>query len=284
MNTFYEIITAIFDPLHATWESDRTHRMLAGLLIAIFLAMLLGIELNRQGLLPPATGAMLGTNHFKAVNMAFTLVLILEVISLIFTLPCSVTKAVGKQFEILALILLRNSFKELVNLPEPVTIEGHADSILRIGSDGLGALCIFALLGIYYSIQRTAKPAIRSGASLYAFTAAKKAVALFLLAVFLCMGAYNVVLPLAGHNQYEFFPAFYTLLIFSDILIVLIAQRHLPQFRSMFRNSAFALVTLIIRLALSAPPYYNAALGAAAAGYAVLLSLLYNRYFAPKDA
>ena len=269
--------TYIFDPIHAWWESAATRRRVGTLLILVFLGSLACIELGRQGMLPPVLARMVPHSHFHAVGLAFTLVLILEVVSLVFTLPCSFSRSVGKQFEILALILLRSSFKELVNFREPVVLE-TLEPLYRILSDGVGALVVFALLGLYYRLHR---PREDEGhvESLYAFVAAKKMVSLILLAAFAGMGAFNCWRWIAGGERLDFFAAFYTLLIFSDILLVLMAQRYLPSFQAIFRNSGYALATMLIRLALAAPPYVNAALGVGAAVFAVCLTLANSAFY-----
>jgi len=46
------------------------------------------------------------SNPFFAIEISFTLLLILELLSLIFVLHKSVVKSVGKQFELLSLLLL----------------------------------------------------------------------------------------------------------------------------------------------------------------------------------
>jgi hypothetical protein len=141
----------------------------------VFLSALVTIELNRHGLLPAGIAAHTPTNHFYAVNLAFTLVLILEVISLIFTLPCSFSKSVGKQFEILSLILLRDAFKELSYFTEPITLGAELTPVYHILGYGFGALAIFALLGVYYRIQPTKKQDMGMPHDLFRFVAAKKA-------------------------------------------------------------------------------------------------------------
>lgn len=276
-NSVYELVTFAFDPLHAFWQNEKTERAVAGILIGCFLAALLGIELGRQGLLPEAIAAKTPTSHYAAVGIAFTLVLVLEVVSFIFVLPCSFSKSVGKQLEILCLILMRNSFKELVNFPEPITFTGNMTPIYQILSDGAGAFAVFVLLGIYYRIQKPGsilKPCYK-----FSYVASKKLVALLLLGLFMGLGSYVFYCSVKGLPTFDFFSTFYTILIFSDILLVLISQRFLPQFHAVFRNSGFALVTLLIRLALAAPPFYNAALGVASAGFAVLLTLAYNSFY-----
>lgn len=280
MERVYDTATFIFDPLHEFWESDQTQRRVGGLLVIVFLLALAAIELNRHALLPASLAQHAPTSHFAAVGLAFSLVLILEVVSFIFTLPCSITKSVGKQFEILALILLRSTFKELVHFPEPITLQGHMDSLLRIISDGSGALAIFLILGLYYALQRKNRKELKDPVLRYKFVASKKIVALVILGVFIAMGCRDLLGILRHHPPTDFFAAFYTVLIFSDILIVLISQRHLPAFRAVFRNSGFALATLLIRIALTAPPYYNSAIGVGAALFAICLSLVYDRFYA----
>lgn len=281
MDRIFDTATHIFDPLHTFWSRDKTERNVAGLLVIIFLLSLAAIELNRQGLLPGSLAQRLPTNHYMAISIAFTLVLILEVIGLIFTLPCSISRALGKQFEILALIFLRNSFKELVSLPEPITITGENIEVLwRILSDGGGAVVIFAFLGLYtYLLKKGDDGHSRYGISLYRFVAAKKLVALIMLVVFLAMGFYNAILILQGASPFGFFHHFYTVLIFSDVLLVLISQCFLPQFQAVFRNSGYALATLLIRLALTAPPFYNVMIGLSSAVFAVILTLVYNKFY-----
>jgi hypothetical protein len=56
MDFMFERITYVFDPLHHFWEHERMHRRFALGLIVVFLAALVGIELNRQGLLPASPG------------------------------------------------------------------------------------------------------------------------------------------------------------------------------------------------------------------------------------
>jgi hypothetical protein len=280
MDFIFERFTYIFDPLHHFWERERMHRRFALGLIVVFLAALVGIELNRQGLLPAALAVHTPTNHFHAVNLAFTLVLILEVVSLIFTLPCSFSKSVGKQFEILSLILLRDAFKELSYFSEPITVVGsELTPVFHILGYGFGALAVFALLGVYYRIQPDKKQGMGLPHDLFRFVAAKKGIALLLLFTFAALGLCNLYFMLAGLPRIDFFPVFYTLLIFTDILVVLISQCFRPSFHAVFRNSGYALCTLFIRLALAAPPMYDVALGIVAALFAIALTLAWTKVF-----
>lgn len=281
MNFIYERITYIFDPLHHFWEHEKIHKKISFALVIFFLIALFVIELERLGVLPDQWSRFVPSNHFYSVQYAFTVVLILEVISLIFTLPCSFSRSVGKQFEILALILMRNAFKELAEFPEPIVFIGNEPAVLRILSDGFGALLIFALLGLYYYMQsqsKTGDDGVYKN-DIFMFVAAKKGIALILLGFFVVMGVNSAFLTFTGQEHTDFLYDFYTVLILADILVVLISQCYHPSFFWIFRNSGYALSTLLIRLALAAPPYYNVLMGVAAAAFAILLTMICGRPF-----
>ena len=279
VNTVYDLVVKVYDPLHVYWERPSTQRKVAVGFIASFLLSLCVIELNRQGVLPPPLAQLVPMSHFHAVNLAFNLVLGLEILGLIFVLPSSVSSSLGKQFEILCLIFIANAFMELINFSEPINVAGNEQPLQYILAFSLGGLVVFALLGLYYRIQRH-KETLRSGVDRYHFVSAKKLVALCLLAGFAGLGLDSLWSIFLGQKRYEFFASFYTMLIFCDILIVLISLRYMPAFHAVFRNSGYTLCTLIIRLSMTAPPYVAVALGVSAAVLAVCLTLAYNA-FAP---
>jgi hypothetical protein len=96
------------------------------------------------------------------------------------------------------------------------------------------------------------------------------------------MGSRSLFTTLIGQEHADFLHQFYTVLILTDILLVLISQCFQPSFYAVFRNSGFALSTLIIRIALAAPPFYNVLLGLAAAVFAILLTLISGMLFRKK--
>ena len=284
MSSVYEKITYVFDPLHHRWEHEKMHRKISITLVMFFLLSLICIELNRRHILPGSLEMLIPKNHFYAVQGAFTVVLILEVISLVFTIPCSFSRSVGKQFEILSLILMRNAFKELSDFPEPITFAGNEQAVLNILSDGFGALLIFAALGFYYMVQARTSDEKMQPTDLYSFVAAKKGIALILLLIFAVMGIDNGIAMVTGTPHSDVLHGFYTILILTDILVVLISQCFQPSFYAVFRNSGYALSTLIIRLALAAPPFFNVLLGLAAALFAISLTYVSRTLFAKKTA
>ena len=273
--SFLEAGSDVFDWLQCKWESEATHRRVVNLLALSFLGTLAAVEADRLGLLPAHLSHIVPDNPFYAVNAAFTLVLVVEVMSMIFVLPKSFSRSMGMQIEILSLILIRSAFKELVNLHGLLTMPEDMATLSRILTDGTGALIVFLLLGIYRRVAK-GRERTRDGAALYSFVVTKKVLALILLCVFAGLGAFNAWRLFTHGEILHFFLVFYSVLIFSDIFVVIIAQRFLPCYVAVFRNSGLALATLLIRLALAAPPFWNAGLGVFAALFAVGMTLAYN--------
>ncbi len=277
MHKVYEVINDLYDALHYVWEHDRTRQTITTVLIGTFLVTLTLTELNRFGLLPDTLGERLPTNPFYSVKLAFTLLLVNELIALIFILPCSVSRAVGKQLEILCLIFLRNAFKELSYFTEPIVLVGQLDAVLRIGANALGAVIIFVLLHLYYRqyVKRSGKSS--RGERVYRFISVKKLVSMILLLIFTILGVYHLSLMWMHGEGIPFFAEIYTILVFSDVLLVLVANRFFPGFNDIFRNSGFAVSTLLMRLSLTAPAFLNVVIGIGAALFALLLAMAYKR-------
>ena len=271
----------LFDRLFKIWDSIHTHRFIGLAMVIAFLTTLVMTELHRLEVLPEWLRLFFGKSHFEAVTNAFTLLLLIEVLSLVFILPRSVANALGKQLELLALIFLRKAFTEFGSFGEPITWERASESIYVIVADLAGALAVFVLIGIYYRIQKH-KRITHDETEQISFIASKKILAVILLAAFAVLGAVNIERMLGGAASI-FFPSFYTLLIFSDILIVLIALRYTTRFPVLFRNSGFVAATVLIRLSLTAPSYANVLLGIGATVFAVIMSLAYNVFYMSSD-
>ena len=89
-------ITDVFDWLHSAWERAATQRRVALCILWVYLLALLGVELKRLGVLPPWLANITPHSHFYAIHLAFTLILGLEVMSLILVIPSSLSQSMGK--------------------------------------------------------------------------------------------------------------------------------------------------------------------------------------------
>ncbi|MEI7694941.1 MAG: hypothetical protein WCI64_04760 [Chlorobium sp.] len=267
----------LFNALEHFWEHKRTERSAANVLIITFLGAFALIELRRQGWLPEGLAAILPSSHYYAINIAFSMLLALEVLGLVFSLANSLSDSVGKQFEILSLILLRQSFKEFIYFKEPLVWVEASKPVLHILSNAGGALLIFFLLGIYYKLQHH-RSLTQNSVTTNDFILSKKIVSLLLLIIFIGIGLTDALLYLRGEPTYDFFALFYTALIFSDLLLVLVSLRYSSSYESLFRNSGFAVSTVVVRLALTAPSYLNVLLGVGAMVFAIGITVAYNGF------
>lgn len=261
----------LFDRAAATWEGARSRKVVAALLAVTYLAALLWVEVSLRGWLPPELRARTTHGHFFAVEIAITLLLSWEVVGLVFGIAQSVSNAAGKQFEIFSLILLRHSFEEFGHLGEPIVWEQAKEPVVRMLSNGFGALAIFVLLGFYYAAQRH-RPITGDARERESFVAAKKLVALFLLGVLGALAVRAVI-----RHESDFFASLYTVLVLADVLLVFLSLRYSAAYHVVFRNSGLAVATVLLRLALAAPAFHNAALGVAAAIFALALTHACNR-------
>ncbi len=269
---------AAFDALDGLWGGARLRRLVAVGLAATYLLALAAVEASQRGWLPTAYRVRTTHGHFLAVELALYLLLAYEVVGLVLGIARSVSNAAGKQFEIFSLILLRHSFEEFAYIGEPVVWDAARLPVVRMLSNGFGALAIFVLLGFYYRAQRHL-PLTGDARDRASFVAAKKLVALVLLGVFAWLG-----IRAAFSERHAFFESFYTVLVLADVFLVFLSLRYSAAYPVVFRNSGLAVATVILRLGLAAPAFYNAALGIAAALFALALSHAYGRLGPPGEA
>jgi len=278
MSVLYRWSNWAFDVFEEWWEGPQARQLIAYVLISGFFVSLVLIEAGRRGGLPDPFASAVATNHFVAIDVAFTLFLVVELIGLVVGLATSVADTAGKQFEVFSLILLRRSFKELVAFDqEPIqwTVETGREAVQFVVVDAVGALLIFLTLGLFYTLQQH-QPITQTQGEQRHFVAQKKLVANVLLLILAGLGLYAVAKPLTVGGQVPFFNTFYTILIFSDVLIVLISLRYSSTYHVVFRNSGFAAATVMIRLALAGPRYLGTALGVAAALFNVGVAATYS--------
>jgi len=269
-------IAKLYDPVEAYWEGDSNQRIIGTVIVFTFLISLGLIHLNIIGLLPDSISVFIAKKHYAAIEVAFVVLLTVEVISLIFSLPRSLARSVQKQFEIMSLILLRNAFKEFSNFSEPIDWSNSYDTIFHILSDSISALLVF--LGIYLIRRVRVHCSItKSGNSQKKFLTTKKVISVLLMFTFVYLAIQDGYLFMTHSETFKFFSAFYNVLIYTDILMILVSLRYSYRYRVLFRNSGFALATVLLRLSLSAPVYYNAVIAVFSVLFVYVITLIYQQ-------
>lgn len=261
-----------FDWLDHHWESPRSTRWISNLVVAFFILgsvvpLLIFLEIP----FPFPT-----LSPFFAVEIAFTILLIFEVLGLIFLFPKSVADSIGKQFEIISLLLLRDAFKEFGHYMGDLNWEPELLlELLPMVADGFGAVLIFGMTALFYRSQKHQK-ITQSNAEQAEFIAVKKVISLYLTLIFILLGVVDVTRALDTGVVLFSIQSFYTLLIFTDIFILIFSLRYSSKYFNLFRYSSFALATLFLRLTISAPAYYNVLLAVIAGGLVLGVTAIYN--------
>lgn len=210
------------------------------------------------------------SNPINAIYTPFSVLLVYEVYLLIYYLRRSTTIYIGKQYEIMALILIRNLFKDLSETD--FRMASWSDWLHIALFRDLGAVALaFTLIYLFYRISGMYAPhAIESeeeqliGTKLSSFVRAKKILSGGLLLVFIGLGSYSLLswtgsllgwVSIPGINlNHIFFDEFYTFLILSDVCILLFSLLYTDDFPVIIRNSSFVVSTILLKLSLTAQP------------------------------
>jgi hypothetical protein len=268
----------LFNRLEKMFEEETGKRVIGIILVLSFLFTVTIIEMNNRSWIPEIWKEYIPESDFQAISITFNLLLSVEIISLILNLTHSVANSVGKQFEVLSLILIRDTFKELAHYYDVLVWSSLSDSIPSMGATAIGGVIIFASLGLYYKLQKH-QPITKDEENRFYFIAFKKIIALVLFFGFIYLALRNLYSFFAHIDTYpSAFESFYTLLIFSDILLVLVSMIYSSSYHIAFRNSGFAVATVMIRVSLVAPFIHGALIGVSAMIFVILLTLAYN-YF-----
>ena len=272
-------MACLYDGVCGWWRQPLVSRRLYGLLMFFFACSVPLFWLNKMGLLPGELAAMLPSNQYYAIQLAFTLILAMEVVELILAVAESVTLAVSKQLEIMSLIMLRDAFTDISLLHHPMQVMEDMHLLLQMAAVAVSGLLLFVFRALFMKTRYLR----RYSAALPSYIRAKKCIALILLSIIVVVGVADVHGFLFSGRPSMFFETFYTLLIFTDILLLLTGQYYLPSFHVTFRNSGYAVSTLLMRIALSAPQVVSAGLCVMAGMYVLALAWATSR-FAPPDS
>jgi hypothetical protein len=127
---------------------------------------------------------------------------------------------------------------------------------------------------------------MRPSRALAAFVRQKQnlATALFVVYVLVALWSFTTWIDgvIGGEGNLSrtvFFSDFFTWLVMSDILILLISYKHTTDFNHLARNTGFVLSTVVIRVGIGTPGYAGAALFILASALAVGVLWL-NTWFA----
>ena len=227
-------------------------------------------------------------SYLDALYTPFSIILAYEVYELIRAIPESFSNSIGKQFEVVTLLVVRDIFKNLSDLGGSNNVSIDAD-VAFIAVEAIAFVVLFGT-ALYFRYQTSdSKDLHQEDASIQAFVQQKKNLACALAVVYVLVALYSfltwftgVIDGDTGLSRTVFFSDFFTWLIVSDIVILLVSYRHITDFPQLARNTGFILSTVIIRVGIGIPGFTGAALfilSAALAACVLRLSLYDSKIF-----
>lgn len=250
-----------------------------------FIIHLTLILLNNNGVLNISFGSdTLLQNPISAIYTPFSFILVYEAFLLIYYLPRSFTTSVGKQYEIMSLILIRKIFKDIpeVNLDANWLINQNNVQLIY---DLSGILLVFFLILIFRKLKERL-PQLSVNKNLERFINYKRIISLILVPVLttLCLISffdwYNGVFsnqPFDDNLNYLFFIDFFTILILVDVFILLISFQYTERYSQLIRNTGFIISTILLRLSFSATGITSIILLVSGIAFGIIILAIYNQ-------
>lgn len=276
-------LSALFDKLYSEHNRRRLDHLVVNISIAGLVAHLALIFGSRHLASPPAFLAAAGRNYLSAIYTPFSFVLFYEVLMLIGALPQSTTQSIAKQYEIVSLIFMRGFFKDIAELRGTSEIASLEPEVWPALTNAGAGLVMFLLVTVFLHAGRRRPEDERpeqERIELAKFIARKKVIALALTALLLLVALQRVIEFVRGANGVNlnsfFYTDVFTVMIFTDVLIVILSLAVSDRYEMVFRNGAFVISTILIRLSLTAGWPYGAVLALLGMAFGIGTLLVYN--------
>jgi hypothetical protein len=282
---------AAHDLMFSPANKTALKHLAINLSIAGFVFHLLLIFLARSLAHPPLLIADAGTNYLAAISTPFNFILFYEVLTLIAALPESTTRSIANQFEIVSLIFIRDVFRDIATAGDLVTQHRLTSESLPLFMDMWAGFLMFLLVAVFQHVAQkradTSLSAVPSRGTLR-FIAQKKVVAAGLATLLLAMAAYNLVILaiavgrtlMTGQGAIEATTTYYndvfTVMIFTDVLILILSLVVSGRYEMVFRNAAFVVSIILIRFSLTEGYPLGAPLALVAMVFGILTLLVFN--------
>lgn len=221
-------------------------------------------------------------SYLDALYTPFSIILAYEVYELIRAIPESFSVSIGKQFEVMSLLVVRDMFKNLADVESTSTVSIDQDVAL-IALEAVAFIVLFFTALYFRRVTTSAHQHGEASENVNRFIQQKKSLACALVVVYALLALYSFttwfINTLNGEGDLSrtvFFLDFFTFLILSDIMILLVSYKHIIDFTQLARNTGFVLSTVTIRVGIGTPGFTGAALfilAALLAGCVLKLSL-----------
>ncbi|MCY7348048.1 MAG: hypothetical protein LH614_17790 [Pyrinomonadaceae bacterium] len=294
MNKSDKVFNFFYSKLLSEKTKDKSETIIVSIAIVCFILHLLLIALVDLNVFQLRDYSKLLSSPIAAIYTPFSFILVYEVYLLVYYLPKSTSTYIGKQYEIIALIIIRRVFKDLSHLEFTLDWFNEKND-LQFTYDLAATIILFFLIFIFYRLnqkkeeQQTEKKPFSP--AMAKFIKLKNIIAMCLIPVFLILAVYSF-----GHWVYEsffsitqmvdsikdinkiFFDDFFLILILTDVLLLLFSFLHTDRFSKVIRNSGFIISTILLKLSFGAEGILNTILIIVAVLFGVTILAIHNQY------
>ena len=289
-----KLLEKFYQKLLSEKTKERSERVILWIALVSFIIHLLMIGLIHFNVITINEPSNLLKNPIAAIYTPFSFILVYEVYLLIYYLPKSTSTYISKQYEIIALIIIRRLFKDLSDL----SLSSDWFNIkndLQFTYDLVASVLLFYLIYLFRiqrtRVYRTFENSKNHSSSISKFINAKKWIATALVPILLIIAIYSffnwslgIFQPLETNAisfkniNNIFFEQFFNILIIADVILLLFSFFHTDEFHKVIRNSGFIISTILIRLSFSVSGIINTILIISAILFGLTILFIHNKF------
>jgi hypothetical protein len=289
-----KLLENLYQKLLSKETKEKSERVILWIALGSFAIHLLMIGLIHFNIIIINELSNLLKNPIAAIYTPFSFILVYEVYLLIYYLPKSTSTYISKQYEIIALIIIRRLFKDLSDL----SLSSNWFNIktdLQFTYDLLASVFLFYLIYLFHiqriKVYRTIENRKIKYSRISKFINAKKWIATALVPILLIIAIHSFFNWIMGISQpletntisfkninNIFFEQFFNILIIADVILLLFSFFHTDEFHKVIRNSGFIISTILIRLSFSASGIINNLLIISAILFGLSILFIHNKF------
>ena len=275
----------IFDLFISDSSKKSIERSILIISLISFLIHLLLIFLAKNNIVFSSENSIL-KSPIMAIYTPFSFILIYEIYLLVYYLPRSITLYISKQYEIIALIVIRRLFKDISEMETSTSLFSSTIN-QNVFIDLSLTILLFFLIYLFRknSLSLSSK---NLNSSMIRFIEIKKWIAVFLIPAFSIMAIYNLALWIGDtfiktnvvNNQSInniFFADFFQVLILVDVFLLIFSFFHSDLFHKIMRNSGFIISTILLRMSFLYEGFSNAIMIISALLFGLLILYIHNK-------
>ena len=289
-----KLLEKLYQKLLSNKTKEKSERVILWIALLSFLIHLLIIGLMHFNIIIINEPSNLLKNPIAAIYTPFSFILVYEVYLLIYYLPKSTSTYISKQYEIIALVIIRRLFKDLSDLSlSPNWFNSKND--LQFTYDLVASVVFFYLIYLFHvqrtKVYRKIENSKNHSLSLSKFINAKKWIAISLVPILLIIAIYSflnwsigIFQPLESdaisfkNINNIFFEQFFNILIIADVILLLFSFFHTDEFHKVIRNSGFIISTILIRISFSVSGIINNLLIFSAILFGLTILFIHNKF------